>query len=453
MHSPGVAERDVASDPRICVIGAGPCGLAIAKHLLQVGLRNFIVFDRQRQLGGNWVESDASEHSSVYEGVRSISSRRLTAFADLPFPAGTPDYPTRHQLLRYLQSYAATFGLQSYLQLNSEIAHVRRIEAGGWRVRLAAGQEQTFDHVIVCNGHHYRPRMPKLPGEFTGQLLHSHDFKTSAPFAGKRALVIGGGNSGADIAVDLARRCGHATMSLRRGYHIIPRHLFGIPSDVALSWLHWMPGRPLRAGAEALLRALQASAGRTGMPKPDHELFASHPLINSELPSALAKGAITIRGPVESIEGRTVRFSDGASTQVDLIVACTGYDPCFSFLDLDPADLPPVCPLYLRIVQPRLPGIFFLGLFQPSGSIWPLADLQAKLLANHLSGRVAFPRDIEQRTSEEIGARRFRYVDSPRHRIEVDFYEYRRTLLRAIPRNAPAWPHALAGESEVSNSR
>jgi len=226
----------------------------MAKHLLQVGLRNFVVFDRQRQVGGNWVESDASRHSSVYEGVRSISSRRLTAFADLPFPAGTPDYPTRHQLLRYLQTYAATFGLAPYLQLNTEIAQVRSINGGIWRVTLATGQEQTFEHVIVCNGHHSRPRMPELPGTFTGQLLHSHDFKTSAPFVGKRVLVIGGGNSGADIAVDLARRCGHTIMSLRRGYHIIPRHIFGIPSDVALSWLYWMPGRLLRGAALRLFR-------------------------------------------------------------------------------------------------------------------------------------------------------------------------------------------------------
>jgi len=449
VRSSGVAERDVASQPRICVIGAGPCGLAMAKNLLQVGFRNFVVFDRQRQLGGNWVESDASGHSSVYEGVRSISSRRLTAFADLPFPAGTPDYPTRHQLLRYLQSYAATFGLVPYLQLNAEIAHVRRIEIGGWQVRLATGQQQSFDHVIVCNGHHSRPRMPELPGKFTGQLLHSHDFKTSAPFAGKRALVIGGGNSAADIAVDLARRCGHATMSLRRGYRIIPRHLFGIPSDLLLRWFHWMPQWLLRAGAETLLRTLQGAARHTGMPKPDHELFATHPLINSELPSALAKGSIAIRCPVESIEGRTVRFSDGASIEVDVIVACTGYDPSFSFLDLDPAELPPTCPLYLRIVQPRLPGVFFLGLFQPSGSIWPLADLQAKLLANYLSGRIALPldpREMERQSSEEIATRRFKYVDSPRHRIEVDFYEYRRALLRAIPGDAPAWPHGLAGK-------
>jgi hypothetical protein len=425
----------------------------MAKNLLQVGLRNFVAFDRQRQLGGNWVESDSSGHSSVYEGVRSISSRRLTAFADLPFPTGTPDYPTRHQLLRYLQAYAATFGLLSYLQLNTEIAHVRRIEDGGWRVTLATGQEMTFDHVIICNGHHSRPRMPELPGKFSGQLLHSHDFKTSAPFAGKRALVIGGGNSGADIGVDLAHRCGHTTMSLRRGYHIIPRHLFGIPSDMVLRWLHWMPGRLLRTGSAALLRALQGSAGHIGMPKPDHELFATHPLINSDLSSALAKGSITIRGPVESIEGRTVRFSDGASTEVDVIVACTGYDPSFTFLDLDPAELPPACPLYLRIVQPRLPGIFFLGLFQPSGSIWPLADLQARLLANHLSGRGALPSDMERQAAHDMKARRFRYVDSPRHRIEVDFYEYRKTLLRAIPRNAPAWPHPLRGESMPGESR
>jgi len=279
---------------------------------------------------------------------------------------------------------------------------------------------------------------------FTGQLLHSHDFKTSAPFVGKRVLVIGGGNSGADIAVDLARRCGHTIMSLRRGYHIIPRHIFGIPSDVALSWLYWMPGRLLRAGAAALLHALQGSAGHTHMPKPDHELFATHPLINSELPLVLAKGSITIHGPVEYIEGRTVRFRDGASAEVDVIVACTGYDPCFSFLDLDTAELPPTCPLYLRIVQPRLPGLFFLGLFQPSGSIWPLADLQAKLLANHLSGRVAFPPDMERQAEHDKDAGWFRYVDSPRHRIEVDFYEYRKILLRAIPRTAPSWPEPVA---------
>lgn len=411
--------------PRICVLGAGPSGLAMARALLQQNLRNFVVYDRRRQIGGNW-SLDQSVPTSVYEGLRTITSKRRMAFTGFPFPPEAPHYPTREDLLAYLHSFVRAYKLAPYLELGREIAEVSPESDGQWRVTLASGDSSLFDAVCISNGHHSEPSLPEIPGSFSGRIAHSHHFRSSFPFTGQRALVLGLGNSGADIAADLVRRNGRVTVSLRRGYHILPRYLFGIPSDEVLARLHLLP-RPILARLAAILLRLLPGATTRQMPRPDHRLFETHPLINSDLPRFIASGAIRLRGPVAHAAGPTVTFADGAAEDFDLIVACTGYNITFPFLRLPANELPPHVPLGLRIFHPQHPGLFFIGLIQPSGSIWPLADLQARLVAKHLAGLVPAPHPGDD-------ARYGRFVDSPRHVIEVDFFRYQRALVHALAR-------------------
>jgi Flavin-binding monooxygenase-like len=419
--------------PRVCVIGAGPAGLAMIRRLLQAHVTGVTVYERQGELGGNWARDDPSGHTSVYDAVRSISSKTMTAMEDFPFPPGADDYPDRTELLRYLRGYAGAFDLLPYIRFNTEVKSVRRGANGMWVVVTQAGAEDAFDYVCICTGHHWDPRMPDLPGNFSGRLLHSHAFRNSLSFTRDRVLVVGCGNSGADIALDVARRNGQVTLSMRRGYHVIPRYLFGVPADVFYARLRrWVPHGLLRPLAQSILWGLSRAHGFRGLPEPDHKLFETHPLINSDLLPLIRDGRITVVGAVAAIDGGSVGFSCGASGVFDTLIACTGYRVSFPFLGPEVWNPPAgreMPELVLRIFHPESPGLYFLGLFQPSGSIWPLADLQARLVAAHIADRLPFPARIEG-DKAYAGT----YVDSPRHALEVDAFEYRRLLLRNIGR-------------------
>src|SRR4051812_18808721 len=137
---------------RICIIGAGPSGLATAKNLLQAGLSNITVFERADHAGGNWVYSSKVGHSSVYESIRTISSKTLSQYEDFPFPADFPDYPSQPQLLGYFKSYADHFGINEKIRCGTEVQHVDKLDDFRWEVRLSDGSVGEFNAIFICNG-------------------------------------------------------------------------------------------------------------------------------------------------------------------------------------------------------------------------------------------------------------------------------------------------------------
>jgi len=429
------------SSPRVCVIGAGPSGLAMTRRLLEQGIGDVTVFERQSRIGGNWVWESDRDHASIYENTRSISSARLTAFEGFPFPAGTSVYPDREELLQYLEFFARAFALEPHIRLGTAVLSVRADDVGGWLVRTsaageAAAKEHRFDHVCVCNGHHSVPLMPELPGEFSGRLVHSHAVRSTRPFAGDRVLVLGCGNSGADLAVDLARRSAEVTIGMRRGYHVVPRYLLGMASDEMYEWMRrWLPGSVGRPLASLLLATYTWRPGGAKLPRPEHPLFASHPLVNGDLARFVRKGRIAVRGAVTAVEGKRVTFADGQAHEFDTILACTGYRVSMPFLD---PELAAACgeqgvpDLALRIFPRRQSerGLAFIGLIQPSGSIWPLADLQAHFVALNIAW--GLPTRLIEQADRRWAARRRAYVDTPRHALEVDLHDYRRLMRRLI---------------------
>jgi Flavin-binding monooxygenase-like len=426
--------------PRVGVIGAGPSGIAAAKNLLQAGLRDVVVFERNREVGGNWIFSPGKTHSSVFDTTHIISSKTLSQYEDYAFPEGYPDYPGHKELLAYFQGYAQRFGVDRLIRFGAEVLKAEPEPAGGWRVTLGGGGVERFDHLLVANGHHFHPRMPSYPGRFAGAFVHSHDYKTSAPLEGRRVLVLGGGNSACDIAVETARVSAFTAISMRRGYYFVPKFLFGIPSDVLHAKVVFIP-RPLRVRLLRLLLWLtNGDWARYGLERPDHELLSSHPVVNSELLYFIRHGRVHPRRDVERFDGPTVRFKDGRAEDYDVVIAATGYRISFPFLDRSLVDFStgPV-PLYLRVFPPALGGLYFIGLCQPIGCVWPLADLQSKLVANHICGRYALPEDLGGRIEAENREIARSYMATPRHTIEVDYHAYRRRLLREIPKSAPRW--------------
>ncbi len=420
----------------VCVIGAGPSGIAAAKNLLDAGLQ-VTVYDRQEDVGGNWRFSDDLGHSSVFETTHIISSKFYSAFHDFPFPADTPDYPSHAQLRAYFEAYAHHFKLYPHIQFRTLVQRCEPLPGGRWRVTVTqdgATSSRDFDGLVVCNGHHWKPRIPEYPGEFTGEFLHSHSFKRAEPFRGKRVLVVGGGNSACDIAVETSRVSAKSDVSWRRGYWVVPKFVLGKPADVLSNGVKWIPSAIRFWLYEKLMLLLNGSNRSLGLPEPDHQIGGSHILLNSELIYFVRHGKIRVLPDIARLEGRTVHFKDGSSGEYDTIIAATGYWIDHPFFDRATVDFSSgTVPLYLRMMPANIPNLYFLGLFQPLGCIWPGAELQAKLVARHLTGAWTPPGDLETLIQHELTHPDVRQINTPRHTITVDDAAFRARLYAQLP--------------------
>lgn len=435
------------TSPRVCVIGAGCSGITAVKNLLQAGVTDIVCYDQNSDVGGNWIYSPKTSHSSVCETTHIISSKTLSQYLDYPMPGDYPDYPSHEQVLAYFQSYARHFGIYPYIRFNTRVKHVAKMADQRWQVELESGEEETFDFLFIANGHHSVPRHPKLPGEFTGEYLHSHQYKTNKPFAGRRVLVIGSGNSGCDCAVEVSRVADHVAISMRRPHYIVPKFFLGRPADTFNKRMLWLP-KPIAELARKLSLRIQVGDYRDyGMEKPDFPVTKDHPTLNSELLYKIRHGKVYPRRGVKSIAGKTVTFSDGKIEDYDTIIAATGYKiatPFFDddFINYEEADR---IPLYLRIFHPDHPTLVFIGLVQPQGSVWPLSDAQSKLAANYVMGRWRLPNNVARLAEQDSDYIEKEFIKSKRHTIEVHYHPYLNRLLREIPKGAaPDWKHLEA---------
>lgn len=437
------ASADDRSD-RVCVLGAGTSGLAVAKNLKQQG----IVFDcleREDQIGGNWCYG--KPHSSVAKSTHLISSKKLTEYTDFPMPKDYPEFPSQQLVSKYLKSYAEHFKLYDEIELEASVDQVQRHLEGGWDVRLANGQTRRYGKLVICNGHNWDPRFPEYDGDFTGLQLHSADYKTPEIFEDKRVLVIGAGNSGCDIAVDAVQRAENVCLSMRRGYHFLPKFFHGTPIDICgervLRWRFPLPVRRLLAAGMRLIMLGQLRP--LGFPKPDHRLFESHPVINSQLVYHVGHGDIRLRGDVRRFDDSNVVFVDGTSEPFDVVVYATGFKVSFPFLNREELNWQDGKPnLFLNIFHPEHSDLFCAGLIQPDSGQWGLVDYQAQLIAKYLQAKHhgahtagQFDKLKQQAIQEQSKhVRGVEYLKSPRHLLEVEHFSYRKTLKKHLRRFA-----------------
>lgn len=428
--------------PNVAIIGAGPSGITAARNCLRGGL-DCVVFEQNDRIGGNWAFSPEGGHSSVYENTHIISSKVWSQYEDFPMPPDYPDYPSHWQLQRYFEDYARHFGVIPLVRFRHRVDRAERLDDGRWHLAYtdAQGQAQQadFDYLMVCNGHHWDPRYPEYPGRFNGTFMHSHDFKVCDDrYRDKRILVIGAGNSACDVAVETARLASHVCLSMRRGQWFIPKFTFGHPSDVLAARFAWAPARVRQWLIRAMVRILVGDYRRLGLPVPEVNPLEQHPTLNSDLIDFIRHGKIHIRPAVERLDGDAVVFSDGRREAFDVIVAATGYWISFPFFDPSLVDFHEAnqVPLYRKMMHPDYPNLYFIGLFQPIGCIWPLADYQARLAVEEILGHYQRPRDLRQAIADELGHPHFKFIAEARHSTEVDYHRFRRELLQELKRAA-----------------
>ena len=418
---------------KVCIIGAGPSGLAAAKNCLQAGL-DFKVFEKNDKVGGNWVFDSKTGHSSVYENTHLISSKTWSEYEDFPMPDDYPDYPNHSQMQQYFESYAKHFGIYPHISFDHSVERVDRQGDGKWQVVYRYGGEiksEVFDYLMVANGHHNVPKYPEYPGTYSGLFLHSHDFKAvDEAWRGKRILIIGAGNSACDIAVEAARVSRTVRMSMRSPQWIFPKFIFGQPGDVFAARTRWLPRKLRQYGLKYLVRLVLGPYSRYGLPENVTLPLNTHPTLNSDLLDYIRHGRIKPKPAIKSFDGLTVNFVDGSSEDFDIICACTGFWTEFPFFDksfLDFKELAKV-PLYKKMMHEKYSNLYFIGLFQPIGCIWPLADHQAKLACQEILEKYQRPKDMRRAIEHEVRNPHFNFGPGQRHAMEVDYHTFRKEL-------------------------
>lgn len=332
-------------------------------------------FESADAVGGNW-------RHGVYPAAHIISSKKTTEFPDFPMPEHYPDFPGATQMLDYLCNYAQHFGLTEKITFNTTVESIRSVPNDtGWDITLNTGQTHRYEGVIICNGHHWDRRWPEYPGEFTGELIHSKDYKEPSQLAGKRVLVIGGGNSSCDIVSEAARVSASAHLSIRRGYWFLPKTFYGIPTADMLNTP--MPVWMQRIYLGILIKIVVGDYAKYGLPKPDHRIFDHHPTINSELLHYLKHGRIQPHPDIKRFDGKKVEFADGKAEEIDMIVCGTGYKVSIPFLENGIIDIEgSVVKVRWGMVAPHHKQLYPYGWAQARYGFGPLLTPASDLLAD-----------------------------------------------------------------------
>jgi hypothetical protein len=383
----------------VAVIGAGPAGLVAARFLIARGLVP-VIFEASFRLGGQW--NSASAASAIWPGMRTNTSRVMTAFSDLDHPGESATYLRQEEMLDYLERYAFTFGLLPHLRLKTR---VERLERAGtsWLIRsVEEGEERSevFQRVIVATGRQNVPDLPAIPGldGFAGVLGAVH----TAQYNGRRVLVAGCSISALEIASDVAFGGAAQVISAnRRQRYILPKIIAGVPTDhvmfnrAAVLMESVVPPDMLAEGLTMKVLKVAGSPDQFGARKPEGNAFAAGISQSQGFLPAVAEGRIAVKPWIERVDGHTVWFRDGTSANVDAILFGTGYRLSMPWLSADIIRLIHLdgygADLHDHTFHPDLPGLAFLGLFDLVGPALPVLELQARWVAQCFGNKQPLP--------------------------------------------------------------
>ncbi|XP_018425984.1 PREDICTED: dimethylaniline monooxygenase [N-oxide-forming] 5-like [Nanorana parkeri] len=431
----------------VAVIGAGASGLTAIKCCLDEGLEP-TCFEKSDDIGGLWRYKDGPEdgRASIYKSVVINTSKEMMCFSDFPAPEDFPNFMHNSKIMEYFRMYAEKFNLLKYIHYKTAVCSIKKTQdfptTGQWIVTTEReGKQDTaiFDAVLICTGHHSSPNLPlsSFPGieQFKGQYLHSREYKRPDNFKGKRVLVIGIGNSGGDIAVELSRTAEKVFLSTRRGAWVTHRvSKNGFPRDITnLSRfrnviIKTLPSSVSNYMIESALnnRFNHCNYGLLAQ----HRFSGQHPTVNDELPNRIISGYVQIRSNVKEFTSTDVIFEDGTTEKnIDVVIFATGYSISFPFCDKSLLIVNSNKVSLYKYMFPyhlEMYTLAVVGLIQPIGSIMPISELQCRLATRVFKGLVKLPN--KETMTIDIATKKFkisdRYVTSQRHTIQVDYIEY-----------------------------
>jgi dimethylaniline monooxygenase (N-oxide forming) len=365
---------------RVAVIGAGPGGLVAAKHAIEAGF-DVSVFEASDDLGGQW--NTTAPHSGIWPGMRTNTSRAMTAFSDYPPPPTHDLHPLAEQIHDYLRSYSATFGVTERIRFATPVRHLQP----AWRL-----DGEPFDAVVIASGRFRAPVIPSGLDGFTGELLHAFDYPGADHFRDRRVLVYGNGVSGHEIASDLATVT-TVLSAYRKPRYVLQKNVAGVSSDwqwyTHIGALRRTVMSPAAYGSLMRERVLHVAGNPAefGAPEPDADFLVAGNSLSQDYLAQVQAGTILCRPAVAAVSGNEVIFTDDSRATVDAIICATGYRLDIPYLSGDlAATLGPDLRLHHRTMHPDLPGLGVVGQFALQGPYFPLLELQARWIVNSWSG-------------------------------------------------------------------
>lgn len=422
---------------RVAIVGAGPAGLATARALQKLNIP-FDVFEQHGEPGGIWNRSHPG--TPMYRSAHFISSRKMSGHLGFPMPDNYPDYPSNSQILAYIKSFAVHYKLDAHIRFHTRVLHAEPSSSGGWELDVQtaneAPQRRHYGWLVCASGTNWTPNRPLLAGEeeFTGEIMHAVDYNDESQVRDQRVLVVGAGNSGVDIACDAAFSAKRALISMRRGYHFVPKHIFGIPADEFGEGSRWLPGPIRQRLFGLLLRIVVGDLTRLGLQKPDHPVLSSHPILNAQILHYLQHGDLEARVNIDRVSGQTVFFRDGRQDDVDIIILATGYHWHLPYLHKSRFTWQHERPqAYLKIFHPDQPRLFLNGFIETDGGAYKLFDEMAYVIARSIQAQRENSQAAQQlqhllRQPEPDLGGAIHYIHSPRHTGYTNSKVFRKRL-------------------------
>lgn len=390
-HKRGMAKRVMDTDrnkshthtTHTVIVGASAAGLAMAACLKREGIP-FILLEQSQQVASNW-----RKH---YDRLHLHTSKSLSTLPYFPLPKSYPRYPSRDQVVEYLELYAQHHGLEP--RFGQGVSSVSKHD-GEW-VTETQDARYVSKNVVIATGYARVPNLPTLPGQtnYQGEILHSAAYKNGAAFAGKSVLVVGFGNSGGEIAIDLVEHGARTALSVRSPVNVVPRDLLGIPILGIGIVMNLIPPKLADLLAAPMLRLSIGDVGKLGLQKrpygPNQQMKQDGriPLLDIGTISHIRAGHIRVHPGIESLTERGVKFTDGGVADFDAIVLATGYRPGLAdfmrgveaVMGEDGAEMGA-----MSGKPTDLPGLYFCGFYvSPTGMLREIS-IEAKRIAASIS--------------------------------------------------------------------
>jgi putative flavoprotein involved in K+ transport len=371
----GQAERM----PEAVVVGAGPGGLAVAAMLQRRGVGTEVV---------DAADAVASAWRGHYERLHLHTVRWLSNLPGYPIPREYGKWVARDDVVRYLEAYAAHHKIRPSFE-----TPVDRIDRDGdeWVLRSAQGDRRAR-YVVVATGHNHTPALPDWPGAetFSGELLHASRYRNATPYVGKDVVVVGSGNTGAEIAIDLVEAgAARVRVSIRTPPHIVVRDQNGVPNQLLGVVFRYLPSRLFDPVALRMRRMLFGDLAPYGLPEPKDGLYErirrddAIPLLDIGFVDLVKAGRIEVVAAVTEFDGDKVMLADGSAITPDAVVAATGYqhglEPLVGHLGVPDTDGRPM--VHGARFHPAAPDLWFTGYTNPMSGMFRELGIDARKIA------------------------------------------------------------------------
>ncbi|MFJ6431651.1 flavin-containing monooxygenase [Streptomyces sp. NPDC091416] len=379
------APTDITEDRPVYVIGGGPGGLAAAAALREQGVRA-VVLEKSADVGASW-----RRH---YDRLHLHTTRRWSALPGLPMPRRFGRWVSRDDVVRYLEKYVEHHALE--VVTGVEVSRIDPAADGtGWRLTATGGRELTGRAVVVATGYNHTPRIPDWSGRdtFTGELLHASAYRNPAPYAGRDVLVVGVGNTGAEIAVDLVEGgASRVRLAVRTVPHIVRRSTAGWPAQATGILVRRLPVALVDRAGGLMARVAVPDLAAQGLPRPDTGLYSrvrdgAIPVQDVGLIDAVKGGRVVPVAAVESFDEDAVVLADGTRITPDAVIAATGYlralEPLVGHLGVLDGRGRPVA--HGGRTPKQAPGLYFTGFTNPISGMFREMALDAQKIAKRVA--------------------------------------------------------------------